>query len=92
MDDPNPDQAIIVELARYLRANPLACDTLEGIAHWWLHTPNLPPDRLARALARMESAGVVARLHAADGQLRFRRAELNAAVDAGLDQLMKERP
>lgn len=90
MDKNLPDQAIIRQLARYLRANPLACDTLEGIAQWWLEAANVQPARIARALDWLEQAGVVARLRAADGQLRFRRTELNALVDARLDHLMKE--
>lgn len=90
MDDNLPDQAIIGQLARYLRANPLACDTLEGIAQWWLGTAGVAPLQLARALDRMERDGVVASLRAADGHRRFRRAALNATVDAGLDNLMKE--
>ena len=90
MDDQLPDQAIIGQLARYMRANPLACDTLEGIAQWWLGAAGVPPTQLARALDRMERDGVVAKLRAADGQLRFRRTGLNAVVDARLDHLMRE--
>jgi hypothetical protein len=90
MDDDLRDQAIIGQLARYMRANPLACDTLEGIAQWWLGAEDVAPAQLARALEWMERSGVVTRLPAADGQLRFRRTALNAHVDARLDQLMRD--
>lgn len=90
MDDTLADQAIIEQLARYMRANPLACDTLEGIAQWWLGAPGVPPAQLARVLEQMERDGVVASMRATDGHLRFRRTALNAAVDARLDHLMRE--
>jgi hypothetical protein len=81
---------IVVQLARYLRANPLACDTQEGIAQWWLGVDGLIAGELETALERLESIGVVTRSHATDGQVRYHRAGLNAAVDAGLDRLIIE--
>ena len=36
MSESGQDAAIVKQLARYLRENPLACDTLDGIARWWL--------------------------------------------------------
>jgi len=89
MDHTLPDQALMAQLARYLRAYPLACDSLEGISQWWLDTA-VAPTQLARVLQRMEMAGVVVRLSGADGQLRFRRTRLDAVIDAKLDHLLKE--
>lgn len=82
--------AIVVQLARYLRANPLACDTPEGIAQWWLNADGIIDGELETALERLEGIGVVMRSRAADGQVRYHRAGLNAAVDARLDKLIVE--
>lgn len=81
---------IVVQLARYLRANPLACDTSEGIAQWWLDADGVAANELETALERLKHIGVVMRSRAADGQVRYHRAGLNATVDAGLDRLIVE--
>jgi hypothetical protein len=82
--------AIVIQLARYLRANPLACDTPEGIAQWWLATDGIIDGELENALQRLEGIGVVMCSRAADGQVRYHRAGLNATVDARLDRLIIE--
>lgn len=79
---------IVRALSRYLRLNPLASDTLKGITQWWLSSHNFSPAALVCALERMEQAGVVESMRAADGQVRYRRAGLNAAVDAQLDRFI----
>lgn len=79
---------IVRALARYLRLNPLASDTLQGITQWWLSCHDFSPADLARALESMERAGVVESMQAADGQVRYRRSGLNAVVDAQLDQFI----
>jgi hypothetical protein len=92
MSESGPDTELVAQLARYLRANPLACDTLEGIAQWWLGADGAIAGELATALKTLERSGIVARSHAADGQVRYRRTGLTAAVDARLDRLiMNER-
>jgi hypothetical protein len=75
-------------LSRHLRINPLACDTLEGISQWW--GPNTFADRqqLALALRRLQEAGVLEEVHAADGRVRYRRVALSAIVDAQLDRFI----
>lgn len=79
--------AIVGGLARYLRANPLACDSASGIASWWLP----PDDRVAmssllQALEWLKQHGALEVLVGSDGRTRYRRSgddhALNAAVAA----------
>ncbi|MFS8979367.1 hypothetical protein PO002_33620 [Cupriavidus necator] len=72
-----------------MRINPLACDTQDGIATWWLSPVVVPERDLAIALAWLERAGVIASFEAADGRVHYRRAALDARVDALLDQLIR---
>lgn len=88
MNATDPVDEIVRALSCYLRLNPLASDTLQGITQWWLSSHGFSQADLARALERMEQAGVVDATRAADGQVRFRRAGLNAAVDAQLDRFI----
>src|SRR6185436_8310989 len=36
MPDDNAVAELVQQISAYLRDNPLACDTQEGIARWWL--------------------------------------------------------
>ena len=65
---------IVGALAFYLRENPDACDTAEGIHRWWFspdagHTQ----DAVADALNWLTEHGLVEVSTAADGRQRFRR-------------------
>lgn len=84
----DPVDEIVVALSRYLRLNPLASDTPEGITQWWLKSQALSPRDLSRALERMVQAGVLEATRAADGQVRYRRTALNVQVDAQLDRFI----
>jgi len=66
--------ALVQQLTAYLRDNPLACDTQEGIARWWL-APGAVVDnqQLSLALERMRQRGEIEQLRAADGRVRYRR-------------------
>ena len=75
-------------LSWYLRLNPLASDTLEGIAQWWLSRDAFTLADLAGALRQMERAGVIEATHAADGQVRYRRTAPDARSDAQLDRFI----
>ncbi|RZI83932.1 MAG: hypothetical protein EOP38_10895 [Rubrivivax sp.] len=75
-------------LSRYLRQNPLASDTLEGIAQWWLKNDDVALSDLASALKQLAQAGVIEATTAADGQVRYRRVGLNAQVDEKLDRFI----
>jgi len=74
--DQDPElQAIERALAAYLLAYPLACDAADGISRWWFDSDaDVNMDKLVEALAEMRRQGVVERLLAADGHVRYRRA------------------
>ena len=61
-------------LAKYWTANPLACDTPDGICRWWLSSDRVGMDSLLAALAWMKERGLVDELTAADGRTRYRRS------------------
>ncbi|MBK6850925.1 MAG: hypothetical protein IPG93_04730 [Burkholderiales bacterium] len=94
-----PDvQAIVQQLSIYLRKHPDACDTSEGIAHWWItgvSSSSVPVAVVETALRWMRACGVVEAIHAADGRIRYRRADVapgatpygTADIDARLDAL-----
>lgn len=71
-DDPDMNQAVLA-LAKYLRDNPLACDTAEGISRWWLASLPVTTETLLRALDWMDRSGLVEASVAADGRLRYKR-------------------
>lgn len=77
--------ATVRALARYLRANPHASDTVEGIRLWWLEPGvEITMERLQKAIAYLLDQGIVEELRAADGRRRYRRT----ADDARLDRLL----
>jgi hypothetical protein len=70
-DDPEV-VALVCALAKYLQANPLACDAPEGISRWWLLKQPTSMDKLMKALDWMQHNGLVESTVAADGRLRYR--------------------
>lgn len=88
MDDPPDLHTLVRTLARYLRDNPNASDSAEGIRRWWFADGYVvTADDLAKALDWMKRSGLIAETVAADGRVRFRRgcgeAQLDAAARAG---------
>jgi Fe2+ or Zn2+ uptake regulation protein len=66
--------ALVEALSEYLRRNPQACDTLDGIASWWLGGEwSQRPALVQEALDRLEELGVIERVRAGDGRVRYRR-------------------
>ena len=66
----------IADLRRYVRAYPRACDTIAGIAAWWLQ-PRMagsPPDAVAAALAALVDSGEMECVCGPDGQTMYRAA------------------
>jgi hypothetical protein len=66
--------AVVNALSEYLRRNPQACDTLDGIARWWLGGEWRQRTTLVQeALDGLEELGVIERVQAGDGRVRYRR-------------------
>jgi hypothetical protein len=78
--------AVVEALACYLRANPLASDTAEGICRWWLDRDLGRMKEVMRALELMEQEHLIEAVVAADGRLRYRRV----GTDAQFDRLIAE--
>ena len=81
--------AIVHWLTLYLRDHPRAADTADGIATWWLaeHSP-INEAHLTAALAWMQINGLVERIGAVDGRVRYHRAaglpDLELALQSAL--------
>lgn len=74
-------------LARYLRDNPNACDSADGIHRWWLADGTVvTADELEQALRWMRQNGLMEETVAADGRVRFRRC----CDDAQLDRVVAQ--
>ena len=63
---------IVRRLASYVDANPRACDTPPGITRWWLQV-EFDESLVQQALDWMIAHGLMEKLVAADGRLRYRR-------------------
>ena len=57
----------------YFQQYPLAADTVEGIAKWWLpqFEINLPLENVLRVLERMVEAGELSRSEKRDGSVIY---------------------
>jgi hypothetical protein len=81
-----PDvKAVISALALYLRDNPRACDTAEGIRRWWL-SPDVEctNDTVVLALDWMKQHDLIEMTTAADGRQRFSRIATREQLDAAV--------
>jgi hypothetical protein len=78
---------IVRRIGRYLRANPLAGDTKDGITQWWLGLPPAAGELVQHALGVLEAAGVVEAVRAMDGRVRYRRAAI-PDVEERLDRII----
>ena len=78
---------VVHGIVTYVRANPLACDTCHGIVHWWLGLDGCL-DEVQAALDWLVAAGALERLPAADGRIRYRRADDARGSDAALALLL----
>ena len=75
--------ALVRTLARYMRENPYARDSAEGIHRWWLPDGHaVTTEEIEKALEWMTHKQLVAEKVAADGRVRFRRAASDAQLDA----------
>ncbi|HEX7027737.1 MAG TPA: hypothetical protein VF268_10890 [Gammaproteobacteria bacterium] len=62
---------------RYFQQHPLAADTVEGIAKWWLPRfgINLPLESVLRALQGMVEAGELSKTEKHDGSVIYALAQ-----------------
>jgi hypothetical protein len=89
MDEGLDLDAIVCALAQYLRANPQASDTAEGIRRWWFDTElEVTMKRLEIALGWLRDRRVIEEVRALDGRMRYRRL----ASDTQLDALLRRTP
>jgi len=74
---------IVRTLAVYLRANPLACDTISGIARWWVDPEvRVSTTELADALTWLTRFGALEVVATGDGRKRYRRVGDDSVLDA----------
>lgn len=64
MDDTCRIDTLIAEIVRYLRENPRAADTLDGIHNWWLRDVRRrgTPDETQQAVDLLVARGVMHRI------------------------------
>lgn len=68
-------------LASYLIANPLACDSLEGMRCWWFDPEYQGPEHLIeKAVMWMMENQLVEELAGSDGRVRYRRTGSDAQL------------
>jgi hypothetical protein len=75
--DPRDDPAVIAEaILAYLRENPRAADTLEGICQWWFGRDRPPPSRVevGVALELLVARGRVVQHAKSDGVVIYHAA------------------
>jgi hypothetical protein len=82
-----PEIRVIVQaLIAYVFANPLACDTEDGIARWWLSDCRPSSYDVAAALTWLVRSGLLQTVTAADGRTRYRRIATDDSLKAALDE------
>lgn len=88
-DDPEL-QSIVRALARYLYANPSACDSMEGIRRWWFDEEFMGPEYLfERAIKWMKEQRLIAETTGSDGRVRLLRVGSDAQFRAMLSPSTK---
>jgi hypothetical protein len=80
---------LVRRLACYLRANPLAGDTKEGITLWWLGLDPSSMDEVERALLWLQTTGLLEAVRQTDGLVYYRRTAQDASSDNAFDQLIQ---
>ncbi len=83
MDDAPDPHTLVRILASYLRNNPMARDSAEGIHRWWFSEGiAVRADELDKALRWMKHNGLIEETVAADGRVRYGRCCSDARLDA----------
>jgi hypothetical protein len=71
-------------ITAYLAEHRDACDSLEGIARWWLPSGGAyRRAALVKATEELHAYGLLQEIHAADGHTRYRRPIGSHLDDAG---------
>jgi hypothetical protein len=84
-------KATVRALARYLRSNPHASDTAEGIRLWWLDPGvEITMEQLQSVIDWLQQRGIVEELRAADGRRRYRRIASDAQLDGVLHDVSQD--
>ena len=67
-------KALDQQILEYLEAHPQACDTVEGVAKWWVMSQQVAETVLAvrGALGRLKQEGLVEEFRSADGQTLYK--------------------
>lgn len=83
--------ALVRALAGYLRANPQASDTCEGARDWWLgRQGGATWQQVQEALDVLVNLGVVVRVQAADGKVRYRCLDSSETTLERLAELARD--
>ena len=71
---PRPAPPLAREILEYLRGNPRASDTPEGIVQWWLGKPRHPRTLIETraALAELVERGLIMARRGSDGRTHYR--------------------
>lgn len=77
-DERGPVESVAAAILKYLEAHPLAADTAEGVARWWLGPtdPTVTVAQVERALKLLESRRAVQRLTLIDGTILYSQAQV----------------
>jgi hypothetical protein len=78
---------VVHALAAYLLEHPQASDTADGIARWWLRDAPANSVQLQQALDWMEGRGLIDKVVASDGRVRWRRSEDAAGFERAVAEL-----
>lgn len=73
-EEPETIDAIAQQITEYLMRNPLAADTVEGIANWWLGQ-RASEEHVQEALNLLVARQQVVCHRSADGHLLYGRAK-----------------
>jgi hypothetical protein len=67
------DEALEQHIIEYLQEHPDACDTLEGVARWWVMSQQITERTrsVQGALDRLKSKGVLEERRSPDGQTLY---------------------
>ena len=80
-DDNDEVRALTRMLSCYLRDNPQASDTAQGISSWWLRLDwQVHEFAVCSVLARLVKAGLVEGVKGPDGRVRYRRVQTADAL------------